>query len=119
MDKRDFLKGSAAAAATMMLPAFTATSAFADDPVPRTNWSGSYHYSTSKVLQPATVSDVQDAVRLCGRLYGIAENRIIEHEIFRELLVVLGIDLKLDAWADPQDRLAPQLATGRPDCATH
>ena len=63
MDKRDFLKGSAAAAATMMLPAFPATAALADDQVPRTNWSGSYHYSTNKVLQPAAVSDVQDAVR--------------------------------------------------------
>ena len=31
--------------------------------VPRVNWAGNYHYSTEKVLQPATVSEVQDAVR--------------------------------------------------------
>src|SRR5580698_5389641 len=37
--------------------------AFADDSVPRTNWSGNYHYSTNKVLQPVSVAEVQDAVR--------------------------------------------------------
>ena len=66
LDKRDFLKGSAAAAATMMLPNLAAA-ALADDAapheVPRTNWSGNYHYSTDTVLQPATVAEVQDAVR--------------------------------------------------------
>ena len=35
----------------------------ADDSVPRTNWSGNYHYSTSKVLQPTSVAEVRDAVR--------------------------------------------------------
>ena len=38
-------------------------SAFADDSVPRTNWSGNFHYSTNKVLQPATVAETQAAVR--------------------------------------------------------
>src|SRR5260370_32795599 len=37
--------------------------AFADDSVPRTNWSGNYHYSTNRVLQPASVAEVQDSVR--------------------------------------------------------
>ncbi len=63
MDKREFLKGSAAAAAAMMMTTFTESRAFADDTVPRTNWSGNYHYSTGKVLQPASVSETQDAVR--------------------------------------------------------
>ena len=60
MDKRDFLKGSAATAAAIMI---TSLHAHADDAVPRTNWSGNLHYSTNKVLQPATVAETQDAVR--------------------------------------------------------
>ena len=62
MDKRNFLKGSAAAAATLVLPGWQACLA-ADAAVPRTNWSGNYHYRTDKVLQPGTVAEVQDAVR--------------------------------------------------------
>ena len=30
---------------------------------PRTNWSGNYSYSTNVLLQPATIAEVQDAVR--------------------------------------------------------
>jgi xylitol oxidase len=60
MDKRDFLKGSAAAPATLMLPNFEAV---AETTIPRTNWSGNYHYSTDKVFEPATTVEVQDAVR--------------------------------------------------------
>jgi xylitol oxidase len=63
MDKREFLRGSAAAAAAMMIDGLYETSAHADTDVPRTNWSGNYHYSTDKVLQPASVAEVQDAVR--------------------------------------------------------
>jgi xylitol oxidase len=63
MDKREFLKGSAAAAAAMMIPGLHTSTAYADDAVPPTNWSGNYHYSTNKVLQPASVADTQDAVR--------------------------------------------------------
>lgn len=62
MDKREFLKGSAATAALMMT-SFTEPSAFATDDVPRTNWSGNVHYSTNKVFQPSSVGEVQDAVR--------------------------------------------------------
>ena len=63
MDKREFLKGSAATAAATMVTTFSERNAFADDMVPRTNWSGNYHYSTHNVFQPASVSEVQDAVR--------------------------------------------------------
>ena len=63
MDKREFLKGSAATAAAMIVNPLTTTQAFAEVTVPRTNWSGNYHYSTNKVFQPATVAEVQDAVR--------------------------------------------------------
>lgn len=67
MNKREFLKGSAAAAgivAMAVLPEVIATAvAGADKAVPRVNWSGNYHYSTNTVLQPTTVAEVQDAVR--------------------------------------------------------
>lgn len=63
MDKREFLKGTAATAVAMMTTTWTEKSSFADDVIPRTNWSGNYHYSTSKVLQPASVAETQDAVR--------------------------------------------------------
>ncbi len=63
MDKRDFLKGSAAGAATLMMPALSQLHAFATTDVPRTNWSGNYHYSTNKVFEPSNVTEVQDAVR--------------------------------------------------------
>jgi alditol oxidase len=62
LDKRDFLKGSAATAATLMM-GLSDGQGFADDMVPRTNWSGNYHYSTNKVFQPDSVAEVQDAVR--------------------------------------------------------
>jgi alditol oxidase len=63
LDKRDFLKGSAATAAALMMMGLGEEQAIAVDSVPRTNWSGNYHYSTDKVLQPASVAEVQDAVR--------------------------------------------------------
>ncbi|HEY5254549.1 MAG TPA: FAD-binding protein, partial [Acidobacteriaceae bacterium] len=63
MDKREFLKGSAATAAAMMMTTFPEYDALADTTVPRTNWFGNYHYSTNNVFQPASVAEVQDAVR--------------------------------------------------------
>ena len=42
---------------------FGEVKSFAEDSVPRSNWSGNYHYSTNKVFQPASVAEVQDAVR--------------------------------------------------------
>jgi alditol oxidase len=63
MDKREFLKGSAATAAAMVIQGFQTGAANADDAIPRVNWAGNYHYSTNKVLQPTSVVEVQDAVR--------------------------------------------------------
>jgi alditol oxidase len=40
-----------------------ASQAPSDEAIPRTDWSGSYRYSTDKVFQPHSISDVQDAVR--------------------------------------------------------
>jgi xylitol oxidase len=62
LDKRDFLKGSAATAATLMM-GLNEGKAFSDDSVPRTNWSGNYRYSSNRVLQPASVAETQEAVR--------------------------------------------------------
>jgi len=63
MDKREFLKGSVAAVSAMVLPRFAGGMDMASSDVPRVNWSGNYHYHTDKVFQPATVAEVQDAVR--------------------------------------------------------
>jgi xylitol oxidase len=60
MDKREFLKGSAAA---IFMTRLKHGEAFTEDTIPRTNWSGNYHYSTDKVFQPTTLAEVQDAVR--------------------------------------------------------
>jgi xylitol oxidase len=68
MDKREFLKGSAAAAAAIMFSGSIESMAHADDIVPRTNWSGNLHYSTNKVFQPTTVAETQDAVRSVASL---------------------------------------------------
>lgn len=62
MDKREFLKGSAALTATMAASGITGA-AVTPAPVPRTNWAENYHYRTSKVLQPLSVAEVQEAVR--------------------------------------------------------
>ncbi len=61
MNKRDFLKGTAATAATLMTHSFIPQAQAAE--VPRTNWSGNLRYSTDKVFQPTSVADVQDAIR--------------------------------------------------------
>ncbi len=68
MDKREFLKGSVAVAVGMVVEGMQESVRALETPVPRTNWSGNYHYSTEKVMQPATVAEVQDAVRSVGQV---------------------------------------------------
>jgi len=63
MDKREFLKGSMAVAATMAVSSMAETVGPSGTNVPRVNWSGNYRYHTDKVLEPVTVAEVQDAVR--------------------------------------------------------
>ncbi len=68
--------------------------------VPRENWAGTFHYSTSKVLQPASVAEVQQAVesvasvRALGTRHsfnGIADSTVAQ-------ISTLGLrDFKLDA----------------------
>ena len=86
LDKRDFLKGSAATVAALMM-GLNKGKAFADNSVPRTNWSGNYHYSTDRVLQPASVPETQDAVRSVAGVRalgtrhsfnGIADSQIVQ-----------------------------------------
>ena len=59
MNKREFLKDSAAFGVTAAIGARAMQNS---SPVPRENWAGTFHYSTNNVLQPATVADVQHAV---------------------------------------------------------
>ena len=65
MDKRDFLKASASAAAgsilTRMLHAQNPSEPHSTGP--RTNWAGNLTYSAPNLLEPQTVEDVQSAVR--------------------------------------------------------
>jgi len=63
MDKREFLQGSAARAAAMTMTSLPEHNTFAETTIPRTNWAGNYRYSTNEVFEPATVSEVQDAIR--------------------------------------------------------
>jgi alditol oxidase len=86
LNKRQFLKGSAATAAAMMIDPGRAQTV-PDTTVPRTNWSGNYHYSTNKVLEPASVAEAQDAVRSVSGLRalgtrhsfnGIADSKIAQ-----------------------------------------
>lgn len=99
MDKREFLKGSAATAAAMMM-SFGERESLADDSVPRSNWSGNYHYSTSKVFQPASVSEVQDAVRSVAGVRALGTrhsfNGIADSQIAQISTLKLK-DVKLDA----------------------
>lgn len=87
MDKREFLKGSAAMAATIMTTGLNPSPAVADGEIPRTNWSGNYRYATDRVFQPAHVSEVQDAVRSVESIRalgtrhafnGIADSRVAQ-----------------------------------------
>ena len=68
--------------------------------VPRINWAGNYHYSTDKVLQPATVNEVQDAVRSLSTLRALgtrhAFNGIADSTVAQ--VSTLGLkDVKFDA----------------------
>lgn len=102
MDKREFLKGSAATATAIIMTRFTGAKALAHDPVPRTNWSGNYHYSTNKVLQPASVAEAQDAVRSVARVRALGTrhsfNGIADSQVAQISTLKLK-DVSLDAKA--------------------
>jgi xylitol oxidase len=68
MDKREFLKTTGAFVAASMLPDRSAGAVTA---APRTNWSGNLTYSTGNLEAPATVDDVQKAVKSSQKLRGL------------------------------------------------
>jgi xylitol oxidase len=65
MDKREFLKTSGAIVAGSMLSRFSNAQ---QQPAPRENWAGNITYSTDQVHAPASVEEVSDVVRKCGKL---------------------------------------------------
>jgi len=80
----------------------TEAKAAPDNSVPRTNWSGNYHYSTDKVLQPATVAETRDAVRSVAGVRALgtrhAFNGIADSQIAQISTLKLK-DVSLDAKA--------------------
>ncbi|HWF45489.1 MAG TPA: FAD-binding protein, partial [Bryobacteraceae bacterium] len=64
MDKRNFLKTSAAILAGNML---SRVSGF-ETSEPRTNWSGNYRYHAKNLYQPDSVEEVQKIVKSCRTL---------------------------------------------------
>ncbi len=68
--------------------------------VPRVNWAGNYHYSTEKVLQPATLSEVRDAVRSLPTLRALgtrhAFNGIADSTVAQVSTLALK-DVRVDA----------------------
>ena len=102
MDKREFLKGSVAVVSAMTLPRFAGGMGMASGDVPRVNWSGNYHYHTDKVYQPATVAEVQDAVRSVAKVRALGTrhsfNGIADSTVAQ--ISTLGLkDVELDVGA--------------------
>ena len=64
MDKRNFLKTSAAILTGGMLSRL----AQAEPAKPRTNWAGNYRYSTNNLYLPESVEEVQKLVKSCPKL---------------------------------------------------
>ncbi len=59
MNKREFLKMSSMALGTAALP----EALRADTPIPRKNWAGNITYSTDHLVTPASLPDLQAAIR--------------------------------------------------------
>lgn len=102
MNKREFLKGSAALGATMAVSRLAGATGVATTSVPRVNWSGTFHYHTEKVLQPTTVAEVQDAVRSVASVRALGTrhsfNNIADSTVAQ--ISTLGLkDVQLDAAA--------------------
>jgi alditol oxidase len=96
MDKREFLKGSAALAAIGLVRGGLAQNG---PPVPRENWAGTFHYSTNRVLQPVSVEQVQQAVNSVSSLRALGTrhsfNGIADSTVAQ--ISTLGLrDFKLD-----------------------
>lgn len=84
MDKRQFLKASGVLITGSMVSRFASGE---EQAAPRTNWSGNYTYSTDRLLLPASVEEVQQAVTSCDQLTalgtrhsfnGIADSKVTQ-----------------------------------------
>ncbi|MBV8071165.1 MAG: FAD-binding protein, partial [Acidobacteriaceae bacterium] len=64
MNKRDFLKTSAAVLTGSVLSRVSG----AEESEVRTNWSGNYRYSTDNLFLPETVEEVQQTIKKCRSL---------------------------------------------------
>ena len=65
MDKREFMKTTAAIVAGSMLPRALA----GQEPAgPRENWAGNLTYSTDRLYTPGSVDEVRQVVKSCARL---------------------------------------------------
>src|SRR5579875_2924000 len=65
MDKREFLKTSAA----ILVGGIASNLMSAEEPL--TNWSGNYRYHAARVLFPNSVKEVQEAVKSSKKLKGL------------------------------------------------
>ncbi|MGC2182621.1 MAG: FAD-binding protein [Terriglobales bacterium] len=97
MDKRQFLKTSG----VLITGGVLSRLVNAEQPAPRTNWSGNYQYSTDRLHLPKTVEEVQQVVKKCSKLKalgarhsfnGIADSR--ENQISLKLLDQIALDPK-------------------------
>lgn len=68
--------------------------------VPRTNWSGNYRYSTDTVFQPASVSEVQDAVRSVAKVRALGTRHSFNEIADSETAQISTLKLT-DAILDP------------------
>jgi xylitol oxidase len=65
MDKREFLKSSAAVAAAGMLSRLAPAQ---QQPAPRQNWAGNLTYHADHLFEPATIDEVRAVVKRCDHL---------------------------------------------------
>jgi alditol oxidase len=95
MNKRNFLKTSAAILTGNMLSHLTGS----ERSEPRTNWAGNYRYSTDNLYLPESVEEVQKIVRNCRKLKplgarhsfnGIADST--ENQISLKKMVKMSLD---------------------------
>ena len=103
VDKREFLKGSAALAAMKAAGiGLGQTAASGGTSVPRENWSGTFHYHTDKVFQPRSEEEVQRAVTSVERVRALGTrhsfNGIADSTVAQ--ISTLGLrDVRVDAAA--------------------
>lgn len=97
MDKREFLKGSVALAAMKAVGSGVAQS---EANVPRENWSGTFHYGTDQVFQPASLEEVQHAVKSVSKVRALGTRHSfngIADSTVAQISTLRLTDVKVDA----------------------